>query len=652
METTYQRSLGTWLRRNAPGDIMMPVAENKAPMFAHANKQWSWHRFLRLQFAPDRNVGILLHDLCVVDVDCKAICAELCNRFPILLTTAHEKSRKGMHFFFRRSLRANAYGYYDGAAQRMTSVDFKTVCSNGTSGFVVVAPSTDKEWVIAPWELADLPEIPDDLLDVVARLRHMAITTQVRMMKTGETLHIVDSVALGRLAYTAMFEGMDEIPIPVGDAATLNALLQAMDTGRMGIPDKRGAWEAFIESVIHLADFLGLRVDDMRALEAHAYESMRLWDRYPEVAYVVEYQDMGELLDIAACAATARFCPTELGSDAVLRARPLHLESGAALIEPDFMEVLEDSIPTTVRQLLLRFQSRLIIAGGFVTGEVVPHYGSRSDIDLFVTGSTMEEANEIAEAFISHASVRPVFRTGNAVTFYVDEGESEDCAIPVQIVLTLYADPAAVLHGFDLDPCRACAFYEGTQLRVMATPSWLQAVSTASYPLRSEHWTMSSTARIIKYTVKGFQAYIPGLDRSLAVRTNSVVMDFILAMQSCAGAQELVYAERAFERQSGGAEYLTYLNQGCLTTFIRMSRRHDYDVLGVGGKIMRTLRYLYFKGLPLLGLGTVHGSRTGHVRLEAGTAAQLLTWKPPIAGKGLNAYFPAAAHFERVVTSA
>lgn len=639
-------ALMNWLRRNAPGDILMPVGSNKAPMFKHANGEWSWHRYMRMAHDPERNVGILLRDLCVVDVDCKAICGELCRRFPILLETARETTRKGMHFFFRRSVRANTHGYYDGACQRLASVDFKTVSSNGTSGFLVVAPSTDKRWVVAPWDLADLPEIPDDLLTAIAKPRHRAVTATMKMVQTGETVEFDDSVGLGRLVYTEMFDGMPVIPVPVGDAASLKALLKAMETGRTGPSIVAYDWASSIKSMLHLADFLGLRVDDTRALAMRAFETMRLWTAYPSVAAVMERDESEPLLDVETYTAGATRRVLHLGTDAVLLARPLGLDHGDAIIEPDFVDLLEESLPSTLRLLMIQFQSRLIIAGGYVTGEVAPVYGGGNDIDLFVTGCNADEANEIVETFITNEDVRPVFRTGNAVTFRL-EGDDPD-SIPIQIVLTLYADPAAVLHGFDLDPCRACAYYDGDRLRVMASASWLHAITTASYPIRSERWTMSSTSRIIKYTVKGFQAYLPGIDRDMVPNGGQSVMEFVHAMETCAGVSELVHAERAFAQQNVGPEHLTYTNQGCLTSFIRFSKRHDYDVPSFSTKFINSLRYLYQVGVPLLGMGTARGSKTGHVHLEAGMAAALLTWKAPVAGTGLNAFFPAAAHLDSV----
>jgi hypothetical protein len=45
----------------------------------------------------------VLHDLAVVDVDSEAQARALEVRFPALLAAPRETTRKGMHYFFKRS---------------------------------------------------------------------------------------------------------------------------------------------------------------------------------------------------------------------------------------------------------------------------------------------------------------------------------------------------------------------------------------------------------------------------------------------------------------------------------------------------------------------------------------------------------------------
>ena len=50
----------------------------------------------------------------------------------------------------------------------LADCDFKTITRTGTGGIIVVCPSTDKDWIRAPWDTA-LTEISDALLKAVAR---------------------------------------------------------------------------------------------------------------------------------------------------------------------------------------------------------------------------------------------------------------------------------------------------------------------------------------------------------------------------------------------------------------------------------------------------------------------------------------------------
>ena len=105
----------------------------------------------------------MLHDLVVVDVDSVAQARALEARFPVLLTVPRESTRKGMHYYFRRSEACARDGHYDGPAQVEAGIDFKSICRTGTGGVVVCAPSTDKAWLtgLQPSAAAcgDIPDV-------------------------------------------------------------------------------------------------------------------------------------------------------------------------------------------------------------------------------------------------------------------------------------------------------------------------------------------------------------------------------------------------------------------------------------------------------------------------------------------------------------
>jgi hypothetical protein len=175
-DATSASSLGlleAYLREHFPRDVLIPcIKGEKRPSRKFSGGQWTWFDYDRLSQASLENHdwAITLHDLCVVDVDSVEQASALEARFPVLLTAPAAKTRKGMHYFFRRSPLADEKGYLDGAAQREKGIDFKTVCSTGTGGILVVCPSPNKVWVRPPFGEAAtvMTAIPDDLLDAVA----------------------------------------------------------------------------------------------------------------------------------------------------------------------------------------------------------------------------------------------------------------------------------------------------------------------------------------------------------------------------------------------------------------------------------------------------------------------------------------------------
>lgn len=232
----------SWLRVQYPHDVMMPCAKGtKRPLYMHRNPlTWSWHQFdvsvrsstrhardrgaappgatcaAYQQFLQEHDVGILLQDLCVVDVDDLALATELEERFPVLKQVPREQTRKGRHYFFERSELANRHGYYDGASQRIRGVDLKTRTHTGGAGFLVIAPSTDKRFICMPHTTGGgLLPIPDDLLEAVAVPRHAAMRVCIEYLsaESGEYEHLVltDSQLITRLDYVSMF--IDE-PLP------------------------------------------------------------------------------------------------------------------------------------------------------------------------------------------------------------------------------------------------------------------------------------------------------------------------------------------------------------------------------------------------------------------------------------------------------
>lgn len=131
---------------NAPRDVLIPCPLNtKRPTVKYGGGVWTWGSFDEFRLSSpagshDWSIGLL--DLCVVDVDDHDLAVDLEARFPSLRSAPCERTRRGFHYMFRRSPLANAGSYFDGCGQVSPHLDFKSVCSTGTPGIIVVAPST------------------------------------------------------------------------------------------------------------------------------------------------------------------------------------------------------------------------------------------------------------------------------------------------------------------------------------------------------------------------------------------------------------------------------------------------------------------------------------------------------------------------------
>lgn len=78
----------------------------------------------------------------------------------------------------------------------------------------------------------------------------------------------------------------------------------------------------------------------------------------------MEHGDAWPLVDVPSIADSVCYRPYALSTDAVLHPHALHLTEGKSLGAPDFVSHFEAGLPPTLCELLLRFQSRLVIAGG------------------------------------------------------------------------------------------------------------------------------------------------------------------------------------------------------------------------------------------------------------------------------------------------
>ena len=109
--------------------------------------------------------ALVLKDICVIDVDHMDVATELEARFPILLQSPTVQTKKGSHYYFKRS-QLTKTGYFDQQGFK-NKIDFKTITPTGTGGLIMVPPSSDKKWIRSIWD-TEMIEIPLDLLMHVA----------------------------------------------------------------------------------------------------------------------------------------------------------------------------------------------------------------------------------------------------------------------------------------------------------------------------------------------------------------------------------------------------------------------------------------------------------------------------------------------------
>eukprot|EP01119_Soliformovum_irregulare_P017405 TRINITY_DN516_c0_g1_i3.p1 TRINITY_DN516_c0_g1~~TRINITY_DN516_c0_g1_i3.p1 ORF type:complete len:1681 (+),score=670.06 TRINITY_DN516_c0_g1_i3:13-5055(+) len=134
-----------------------------------------------------------------------------------------------------------------------------------------------------------------------------------------------------------------------------------------------------------------------------------------------------------------------------------------------------------------------------------------SDVDIFVYGLDDQEAanrkiEEIYTAIVeSITSPAICFRSKHAVSIV-----SQYPYRHIQIILRMYASPAEVLMGFDVDCCSLG--YDGKQ--VWMTPRAHRALCYQANTIDMSRRSPTYEQRLAKYAERGFAVNVPSLDRS------------------------------------------------------------------------------------------------------------------------------------------
>lgn len=147
-------------------NIIMPCIY-KNPKYPHKDNQWTWDMARKKNNEFIGNVAILLKTLIVLDFDNNDLADKYEEKFPVLKTCPSVRTKKGRHYYFKRTPLCNLYALYDHSrcfGSKADEIDFKTICSTGTAGVVIVPPSKDKEWIRSLWD-TKIPEFKDDIFD-------------------------------------------------------------------------------------------------------------------------------------------------------------------------------------------------------------------------------------------------------------------------------------------------------------------------------------------------------------------------------------------------------------------------------------------------------------------------------------------------------
>lgn len=536
--------LKEWLMHAYPNDVLTIVAKGgKHPQYRHADGSWGWMSLeAKDGYDLQNDLGILLKDICVIDVDSTALADDLEERFPVLLEVPCETTRRGRHYYFERSALADSDGYFDGAAQVVSGVDFKTRCLTGTAGVIVVAPSKDKVWVRAPWHTATvtqadgrLMQIPDGLLKAVAVPKRHAVDA-ILTFHDGQTMALERNMWLSRFEYfKPVFDDDDgaRIWLDTSNGICVPASCSKQDFEEM-LRVCDGGYPRTISTedpgrLLRVADMLGGPKEAIRRTSPTSLYSK--YARLLDLASVcsdmaqafLDGQTRSPLLDVDA-ALSMGLVHTPLARDhrwllhEYLPRPPIGTCSGRVL-HADPVAHAADHLPPCVKQLLLD-NACLFLAGGAALGLSSPHVTPGTDYDLFLHGVDEDEANAVLAAVLRLPAVEVAAQTGNAVTMIMADD------LQVQIILRLYDTPAHILHSFDLAPSQVGIGMDpssggGRRLVMRCTRSWMTAMRRMAFWVDVDSWSVTTASRICKYYVKGFDVVIPGVRRA-ALRPDKV----------------------------------------------------------------------------------------------------------------------------------
>lgn len=521
---TLRHTIG-WLHDDRPMNVLMPCKKGtKFPSFPHVQGAWDWDKcgvFLRknTRLFKEYDIGILLHDLCVVDIDDDDIRKEFETTYPVLKSVPMEETKNGAHYFFLRSEKCDSHGYYDGARQIRQGIDFKTRTQVGTSGFLVVSPSTDKTWIRAPWNAEnEMICIPDDLLDAVAVPRHVPMDFTLTFPDDRDEKLVItskQSVWMCSIFRTILesFEGDNlTFPIYMFSKSVFQDLLFALNHG--GVTTNLPTIDR-CEELRRLSDYIGVppyqsksvfstggyshgMIDISRDLGVHVARMM-----HDEALYRTGKLVLSELKRVHSESTRVTDLPS-------IPNRMLFGTHTDGLPQIERIVRTRLSIPNFAVSWLEEFEGRLVLAGGAALHAVVEDIPVPKDYDFFVIDRDDDEITSkgIVAIISSKPGVDLMCVTKNAATFLVED------KYVAQIILRRYESGYHLLTSFDIAPCKVLVRVQDGRTISECTPVWEWSMQTSCAPISFDTWGSSSYARILKYSVLRFRFYIPCIERS------------------------------------------------------------------------------------------------------------------------------------------
>lgn len=507
-------AIDDFIASNYPKDLVMPLrAGEKHPLYCHRDGTWSRRKFREFMtkctddMEDKFDFAVLMHDLVVVDVDDVMLAESLECRFPALVSAPAEQTRRGRHYWFKRSNICEEEGFYDGAGQVVKGVDLKTRCWIGTSGIVVVAPSTDKSWIRCILS-TNIFEIPEDLLRAIAVPR---LHSSKLVFLDGVVADHPSSFLKTMLYFEPFFDSGDDssigdkggcIPVPCA-SKSFTRMFEIFDS-------KPQPWDASeVKDAAYLADKL--------MMKGSAEKTVAL------LSHMLYLKDLGRFM------ITSGTIP--LVDSIVYQGQPPDLPEQTRMFSHyprhSFFSLGQDTVSAELirdvkrdggrihqRVLDLLIGYNLVLAGGSALWACCEHVPKGSDYDLFVYGVDEEGA----DSMVSHITASleeegfKCMRTDRALTFVSVSLED----IIIQIILRIYSRPEEVVSSFDIGPCKVAIWHckDKHEMRVEATQEFIESMRYGSFIVPIHQWHNSSVARILKYVAKGFDVYFPGLRRS------------------------------------------------------------------------------------------------------------------------------------------